>query len=86
MADITVTTAEAVALLATAQPPVTARHIQEWARARRGRPPRIRPVGARGRSRLYAWSDLLRLERDTRPHRGHASRTSEDQVHSNRGR
>lgn len=68
--DIAVTTPEALTLLAHAHPPVTAHHIREWARARDDNPARLDPVGRRGRYRLWAWSDLLRLERDTRSRRG----------------
>ncbi|MCK9921615.1 hypothetical protein MXD61_06880 [Frankia sp. AgPm24] len=84
--DVHVTTAEALVLLGQARPPVTAHHIKQWSKRRRGRAARLVPVGQRGRAALWAWADLLRLERDTRSKRGGAGRADQDQVPSNRAR
>ncbi|THJ75820.1 hypothetical protein [Candidatus Frankia alpina] len=84
--DVHVTTVEALVLLGRARPPVTAHHIKQWSKRRRGGAARLVPVGRRGRAALWAWSDLLQLERDTRSRRGGAYRADRDEVPSNRAR
>ncbi len=65
--DLLLTTSQAVLMLRASGVEIDRHHIKEWSRPRPR--PRIRPAGWRGRERLWRWSELLAVERETRARR-----------------